>query len=669
MVLNWGRQPATDRDLDRRTRQFHEIVRLGTSLRADIGLEHTLAQIVESIRGTLGFQVAVLNLIQPESDYLLVVASAGLAEADQQRLAQNPPRKDRILAVMRPEFCRSRSYFISHEYQHLLEGVPGVTLYSAQPPSSPRGSGAWHPDDVLLVPVSSPRDGELVGILSLDQPDDGKVPTLQTIEMIELFASQAALAIETSRLFEERDRERAARDDQLMKLLLILEQVRLKRLDLRLTLDDEMLAPIARALNAILDAVSTVLDETRSASAVVNGTAADMRETAVYLASDAQQQATTIVEASQGIEITAASVRRIADIARDASDAAADALEVSQSGLGHAERAVEGMGVAREIALQSLKKMKRLSDSSQEIGEIVQLVSDIATKTNLLALNASIEAARASDGGRGFAIVAQEIRNLATSTAEAAKQINNRIRDIQQETSGAVGTIEHGVEEIVRQSDAVQQAASTLHHVDVVIQAIADSVGRMSTTATQQADAADLLSYSMASAAQISTRTRDRMDQMREAMDRFVDLAQSLLQSVTAYRTARPQPSGWSLQPYGAPTHPLGLYDAATEPISALPSTMSSTPNMSTPNLSTPNAPRGEGSGPLGRLRPPAFEATASATEMPEGLPERRQPSSDDLGHHRTADPAASQPTLPPLYDPASAEPVGEHSENQDRWR
>ena len=235
-----------------------------------------------------------------------------------------------------------------------------------------------------------------------------------------------------------------------MKLLLVLEQVRLKRLDLRITLDDQMLEPIARALNAILDVVSALLDETRSASAVVSGTATDMRETAIHLASDAQQQATTIVEASHGIEATAASVRRIADIAQDATAAAADALEVSQNGLSHAEHAVEGMGVAREIALQSLKKMKRLSESSQEIGEIVQLVSDIATKTNLLALNASIEAARASDGGRGFAIVAQEIRNLATGTAEAAKQINTRIRDIQQETSGAVGTIEHGVEEIVR---------------------------------------------------------------------------------------------------------------------------------------------------------------------------------------------------------------------------
>ncbi len=656
MVKNWGRQPTTDRDMERRTRQIQEIVRLGTSIRADISLEDTLEQIVEAIRGTLGFQVAVLNLILPQNEYLQIVAAAGLPEADQQRLRANPPRKDRILGVMRPEFCRSRSYFISHEYQHLLEGVPGVTLYSPQPPSAPRNSGAWHPDDVLLVPLSSPRDSELVGILSLDQPDDGKVPSIPTLEMIEMFASQAALAIETSRLFEERERERAMRDDQLMKLLLVLEHVRNKHLDVRVTLDDQMLAPIAHALNAILDAVCGLLDETRTASAAVSSTAADMRETAIHLAADAQQQATTLVEASRGIEASAASVRRIADIAKDATDAAEDALEVSKNGLGHAERAVEGMGVAREIALQSLKKMKRLSESSQEIGEIVQLVSDIATKTNLLALNASIEAARASDGGRGFNIVAQEIRNLATGTAEAAKQINARIRDIQQETSGAVGTIEHGVEEIVRQSDAVQQAASTLHHVDVVVQAIAESVGRMSATATEQSDAATLQSYSMAEVAQVSTRTRDRMVQMRGAMDHFVELAQSLSQSVSAYRTTPARTSTWNLQPFGATTQPASPYDDATEPLAALPSS---------PNLSLPSVPRGVGSGPLGRLRPPVFEATE-----PEFAPAvEATPTSYDLGYHANPDGSNAHATVPPTLDPPSGELEGETDELRDGQR
>jgi hypothetical protein len=188
--------------------------------------------------------------------------------------------------------------------------------------------------------------------------------------------------------------------------------------------------------------------------------------------------------------------------------------------------------------------------------------------------------------------------------------------------------------------------------VDVVVQAIAESVGRMSATATQQADAATLLSYSMADVAQVSTRTRDRMEQMRGAMDRFVELAQSLLQSVSAFRTSRAHTSGWSLQPYGNATQPLAPFDDATEPIPTMPST---------PNLYMTNAPRGEGSGPLGRLRPPAFEATDPALGFSAGSPL----SSDDLSYEPPPDSTNSRPALP-RYGASSSELSGELSERYD---
>src|SRR5262249_17615738 len=183
--------------------------------------------------------------------------------------------------------------------------------------------------------------------------------------------------------------------------------------------------------------------------------------------------------------------------ARDARSAPHEAIEVSQIGHEAAERAAEGMGAVREMAFQSLKKMKRLSESSQEIGAIVQLVSDIAAKTNLLALNAAIEAARAGENGRGFTVVAQEIRNLATSATDATKQIHQHINAIQDETTSVVGTIEHSTEQIVLQSEAAQHAGAALQHVDVVMQAVAESVTHMSETAVQQADFSALLSYGM----------------------------------------------------------------------------------------------------------------------------------------------------------------------------
>jgi methyl-accepting chemotaxis protein len=614
-VKNWGRSSGTDRDLERRTRQIQEIVRLGTSLRADISLEHTLAQIVEAIRDMLGFQVAVLNLIQPGSEYLHVVAAAGISDADRQRLVDAPPPLQRILSVMRPEFCKSRSYFISHKYQHLLEGVPGITLYTPLPPGAHRPPDAWHPNDVLLVPLNSPRDGSPLGILSLDQPDDGKIPSLETIQMIELFAGQAALAIETSRLFQEREIERRAIGDQLMHLLLVLEQVRQRHLDVRIQLTDQSLEPIAQALNAILDALSALLGEARSASDVVSMNAAEARDSATQLADDAQRQALQLVDASHAIEAAAASVRTIADSAEETSEAARQALDVSRIGIESVERAVEGMGAARDIALQSLKKMKRLSERSQEIGEIVQVVSDIAAQTNLLALNASIEAARAGDEGKGFAILAQEIRNLAVSTAEAARQISANIKEIQTDTNGAVVTIEHSAEQVVLQSESVQQAGAALHHVDVVIQAIADSVGRMSNKATQQADSAALLSYSMADVAQATTRTRDRMEQMRAAMDRLVELAQSLLRTVNGFRIARAPSMARLTRPFG----PDAREEQSTQPMVAVAPTSGQLSQQSS------GQPSGQLSGRLSqfdltsgspaRWGPPTLETIADADD------------------------------------------------------
>ncbi|MGH2485395.1 MAG: GAF domain-containing protein, partial [Ktedonobacterales bacterium] len=226
MVTNWVRRGSTERDIERRTRQIKEIVRLGTTLRAEMRLEDILKQVVESISATLGFNVAVINLIFPGRERVEIAAMVGLTEAERARLAEMPPIASRLLAVMRPEFCISQSYFISHNYKHLFEGVEGVTVYTPLPPSAQRPPDAWHPEDVLLVPLVSPGEDRLLGILSLDQPEDGKLPTLETIEIIELFASQTALAIDTARLFQERDEERRALESGLFELLFQLEQVR-----------------------------------------------------------------------------------------------------------------------------------------------------------------------------------------------------------------------------------------------------------------------------------------------------------------------------------------------------------------------------------------------------------------------------------------------------------
>lgn len=644
MVQNWVQRRGTDRDLERRTQQIKEICRLGTALRAEIGLENILGQVVETITTTLGFGVAVLNLIHEGADEAEVVATSGLSEPERQLLVKSPPQVARLLAVMRPDFRVSRSYFISHNYKHLLEGVEGVTLFTPMPPSAQRPPDAWHPEDVLLVPLVSPRDDRLIGLLSLDQPEDGKIPTLETIEMLELFASQAAIAIETSRLFHERERERQALEAGLFELLYHLEQVRQGNLGVRVQLGGSALAPMGESLNAVAQTLGTLLANARSAGTVVSEKAAETRDRAVRVAESAQRQAQQILDVAVAVESMAGSVGSIAGTAREASAVAREAIEISNVGREAAERAAEGMIAVREMALQSIKKMKRLSESAQDIGEIVQMVADFASQTNLLALNAAIEAARAGENGHGFAIVAQEIRKLATNSAEATKQIHARIRGIQNETNNVVVTIEHSTQQVVLQSELAAQAGSALEAVDTVTQRIAQAIGDMNATATQQADAAMMVSGAIGEIAQITAQTRDGVAQMRTAMDHLVELAHSLLDSISVFRLAG-SASGPALLP-AASAHVMT--EQATQPMLALPSFASDPAAYERRPVPPPaSAPRAMATGAVTRALPSTD--TYPLTPYP---PLQSQPNQPKFT--QPVWPSASAPPAVPSFTPSS---------------
>ncbi len=542
MMTNWAPRRGTERDLERRARQIKEMVRLGSALRAEMGLASIFSQVVEAINTTIGFNVAALNIVREHSDYVAVVATAGLDGVDREQLIRNPPRLERLLAAMRPEFCISHSYFISHHHKALLDTISGITLPA--PAGMPNTPDTWRPDDMLLVPLISPRDERLLGVLSLDQPEDGKIPSVETIEIIELFANQAALAIDTSRLFQEREQERQTLRDGLFDLLFQLEQIRQGNLGVRPQLNgNDLLDPITQSLNATLVTLNSVLTEVRGAADMVNLNATEMRAAAARLAESADQQAEQMMGVSQSMETMAGSVRWIAETANASSAAAQETSEISHEGRDAAGRAAEGMSRVREMTLQAAKKVKRLGESSQEIGAIVQMVADFTNQTNLLALNAAIEAARAGEHGRGFAIVAQEIRNLATGSAEATRQIHARIQSVQNETSQVVAQIEHTTQQVVLQSEFAAQAGAALEAVDAATQRIAEAIDQMRVIATQQAQTATLLAQAVTDLAGGAIQTRDSMDQTRASMDYLVELANSLLRKVSMFHLGAEAPA------------------------------------------------------------------------------------------------------------------------------
>jgi hypothetical protein len=186
--------------------------------------------------------------------------------------------------------------------------------------------------------------------------------------------------------------------------------------------------------------------------------------------------------------------------------------------------------------LQAARRIKRLGERSQEIGQIVQLVSDFANQTNMLALNASIEAARAGENGSGFSLVAKEIRNLAASSAEAARDIHARITAMQTETNAVVVSVEQSTEQVVLQSERAAQAGSALDAIDATTERVRASILEMSETAMLEAETARETARAMSDIAHTSATSRDRMEQMREAMDGLVGRASTLLRKLRVFR-------------------------------------------------------------------------------------------------------------------------------------
>jgi len=184
----------------RQTQQIKELLCLGNLLRADLSLNEVLHRIAASISNCTGFRILVVNLIEEGKEYTRPVAFAGVSEEGEQIIRANPVSLEHMHRLMQPEFRISQSYFISHEHQDVFAGI---TVVRPDIAVQENVRDAWHPEDFLLIPLVSPRAQKLLGFLSLDSPEDEKIPTLEGIEVVELFAQQAAIAIDNANIFQD----------------------------------------------------------------------------------------------------------------------------------------------------------------------------------------------------------------------------------------------------------------------------------------------------------------------------------------------------------------------------------------------------------------------------------------------------------------------------------
>jgi twitching motility protein PilJ len=230
-----------------------------------------------------------------------------------------------------------------------------------------------------------------------------------------------------------------------------------------------------------------------------------------------------------------ASVEEVSGNAERCSDVARHAVDVAHKGGEAVRRTIDGMNTIRETIQDTSKRIKRLGESSQEIGNIVELIEEIAEQTNILALNASIEASRAGESSRGFAVVADEVQKLAERSSNATRKIEVLVSTIQSDTNEAVVSMERSTTDVVGGALLAENAGAALDEIEQVSHQIASLVQNISSSARDQSTVSTAINKNMQVLREISTKTKDSTAATSSAISKLSELASQLRHTVSGF--------------------------------------------------------------------------------------------------------------------------------------
>ena len=294
---------------------------------------------------------------------------------------------------------------------------------------------------------------------------------------------------------------------------------------------------------AIADAINYAVDELRHLVTTINDTSAkvavsteETQATAMQLADAAGQQANQITTASERISEIAASIEQVSRNSTESADVAQRSVVIAAEGAGVVRETIQGMDQIRDQIQETSKRIKRLGESSQEIGSIVELINDISEQTNILALNAAVQAASAGEAGRGFAVVADEVQRLAERTSSATRRIENLVQAIQADTNEAVSSMEQTTAEVVSGARLAEDAGTALTEIERVSNALNNLIKNISIAAQQQSAAASDITRTMGVIRQITGQTSQGAGQTAESIGHLAQLAADLRRSVADFK-------------------------------------------------------------------------------------------------------------------------------------
>ncbi|MGF1568765.1 MAG: methyl-accepting chemotaxis protein [Nodosilinea sp.] len=396
---------------------------------------------------------------------------------------------------------------------------------------------------ILGVPIL--RQGQLYGLLIAHHCQGTHQWQEAEIDLLKLVGQQLGLVIDrvnllgqTQALATEQRQIKEGLQRNALQLLMDVDPVSQGNLTVRAKVTEDEIGTVADSYNATIANLRKIVLQVQGASRQVADTT-DTSQTAVRsLAAAATQQASEILAALDLVQEMSDSVQLVAANAEKAEAAVVQAERTVAQGDEAMNRTVDGILAIRETVADTAKKVKRLGESSQKISNVVNLISGFAAQTNMLALNASIEASRAGESGKGFAVVAEEVRQLARQSAEATTEIEKLVASIQTETNAVVIAMESGTEQVVTGTQLVDETRQSLNQINAVSRQISALVAAIADATVVQSQASEAVTVTMNSVAATASQSSSAANQMSDSFAQLRSVAQALEEEVGRFKVS-----------------------------------------------------------------------------------------------------------------------------------
>ncbi len=390
---------------------------------------------------------------------------------------------------------------------------------------------------VSAIIISPVRDLTRVAE-ALGRGDLSKKATLRTRDELGQLGETLNRTIDRLQGLIQTESDRDKMQHQVMDLLSVVSTAAEGDLTVKAEVTADALGSVADAFNLMITGLTTLVTQASDVAFEIQRSTSEILKSSDRMRRGAEQQAVQIRNASDAVSAMSHAIQRMTENASAATDAAHKATQAAVKGGASVVETIKGMQRIRATVQSTSKKIKGLGERSLEIGAIIEVINEIATQTNLLALNAAIEAARAGEQGKGFAVVADEVRKLAERAARATKDITGLIKGIQLETSEAVTVMEEGTREVEEGTRLADQAGAALREIEQIVKQSAALVIDITRSASEQVKVTETMVSSMDGISRVTQETTLGVQDTVNTIGKLAELTKRLTDAIGRFKLA-----------------------------------------------------------------------------------------------------------------------------------